>query len=61
MNTKRAMQIAIRLANEKIKRLSFNANAVRLGLAQSGDSKEYDELKAAVRFYEGMLKGEKKS
>lgn len=60
MNMKRAMRIAIRLAEERMKRLSFNANAVRLGLPQVGEAKEYDELKAAVRFYEGILKGEKR-
>lgn len=59
MNQRRAIQIARRLAEERMKRLAFDANAMRLGLPPSGSSREYEELKAAVRWYEKML-GEKK-
>lgn len=58
MNQQRAIKIAKRLAEERLKKLSFDANAVRLGLPPSGSSREYEELKAALRWYERML-GEK--
>jgi hypothetical protein len=55
MDQKRAVKVAIRLAEERMKKLAFEVNAARLGLPAKGAVKEYEQLKAAVQVFKKML------